>query len=82
MTETARKPRGNQCLCTVCGLMFKNEGAFARHRAGDFAGPTKPNTRRCRTATEMSQAGLVYVPDREEWRFPPHLSLPEAFRRA
>ena len=65
MTETPakRKPRGRQCLCTVCGEMFGGEVTFDAHRVGDFATPTKPNNRRCMTSAEMKDAGLTLKND-------------------
>jgi hypothetical protein len=65
-----RHPTGNQCLCSACGLMFTGESSFDEHRTGQYAGPTKENSRRCLTPAELTKIGkLVYDAGRDIWRW-------------
>jgi hypothetical protein len=49
-----------QCYCTVCGLMFKSEAAFDKHRPGrEF-----PIT--CLTPDQMRAKGMG-VNDKGQW---------------
>lgn len=56
------KPSGLEC--TGCGLYFRGLAAFDKHRVGSY----QPMTRRCMTASEMLQSGLVLKND--VWGFP------------
>jgi len=73
----------NRCRCTVCGLTFKSDAAFRTHRTGEFAREEQPNTRRCLTAAEMADKGLVECegvwkrPPPAGWRFPLTRIAPE-----
>lgn len=46
--------RGNRNQCRGCNELFNSNGAFAKHRTGEFG-----VNRRCMTATEMTEAGMV-----------------------
>ncbi|GAB2589183.1 FDXHR family putative zinc-binding protein [Microlunatus antarcticus] len=45
--------------CTSCHESFSNAFAGDRHRIGDHGVKVGPDRRRCRTADEMLEAGLV-----------------------
>jgi hypothetical protein len=50
--------RDDRNECPTCGALFESSDAFDAHRIGNFATPSKPNTRRCLTAQEMHDAGF------------------------
>jgi hypothetical protein len=52
------KLRGDRNECPTCGALFDTSEAFDAHRVGNFATRSKPNTRRCLSATEMHYAGF------------------------
>lgn len=53
------KLRGCRCQCGGCGEYFSSEGAFDRHRVGNYAEPGQwKGTRRCMTLAEMLAAGF------------------------
>ena len=43
-----------KCLCRTCGLTFSSEGAFAKHRVGEFNHTPPHYGRRCLTVAEMT----------------------------
>jgi hypothetical protein len=48
-------PYSNFCQCPSCGLYFKSDAAFDRHRAGSFS----KRTRRCLLPDEMRGIGMA-----------------------
>lgn len=44
--------------CPTCGALFETSDGFDAHRVGNFATPSKPNTRRCLSETEMHDIGF------------------------
>jgi hypothetical protein len=57
--ETSGAPRGEQCQCPTCGLLFAGEQYFNRHRMGRYGFPAgHPSGRRCRTPEEMLKAKM------------------------
>lgn len=52
------KLSGDRNECPTCGALFDTSESFDAHRVGNFATPSKPNTRRCLSATEMHDAGF------------------------
>lgn len=73
-----RKPKGEQCLCTVCGLTFGGERAFDWHRTGSYANGDAASTRRCMSVKEMGKRGMVYNERRMEWQRPLRMPIPTA----
>lgn len=53
-----KKLTGNRNQCRACGQYFNSNGAFDKHRTGEF-----DLNRRCRTAQEMVDIGMVLRPD-------------------
>ncbi len=49
----------DKCRCSICGEYFNSSSAFGKHRYGPYAPINKPDTRKCRTATEMSASGWL-----------------------
>jgi hypothetical protein len=64
MSATTVTPRTSQCLCRLCGQVFRSERPFKRHRVGEY----EPNTRRCLTAAELQTRGYVQNA-RGVWQF-------------
>jgi hypothetical protein len=57
--ETSGAPRGEQCQCPTCGLLFTGDQSFMRHRTGRYRLPLgHPEGRRCMSASEMRLAGM------------------------
>ena len=50
-----RKLAGKKCFCATCGLYFKSDAGFDKHRTGSF----EKGTRRCRTTEEMLKVKMI-----------------------
>ena len=61
----ARKLGDSRCQCSGCGEYFNSDGAFDKHRVGQFNLPkTDPNRRRCMSVPEMLAAGMALNADK------------------
>jgi len=56
--------------CTVCHQTFTGATAGDMHRVGKHGVKTGPDRRRCLTAAEMVERGLILDEDRSMWRLP------------
>lgn len=52
-----RELTGKRCFCATCGLYFKSDASFDKHRTGSF----EKSTRRCRTVEEMKKKKMVEI---------------------
>lgn len=53
--------------CSACGRRFSGVTGFDAHRAGRYAKPGRPHTRRCRSDAEMAAKGYT-VDAKGVWR--------------